>query len=108
MTGQQLDRLIQRSPNTYKVYAIRKKSGGKRIIAQPARETKFVQNWLIQNIFSKLPVHECATAYKEGASIKRNATIHKDNSYIAKFDFKNFFSSIKLDDIVIFLEHHFS
>jgi hypothetical protein len=86
----QLNRLIQRAPYTYKVYSIPKRSGGVRVIAQPAKETKFIQHWLIKNIFEKLPIHQCAMAYKEGSSIKKNATVHKNNSYITKFDFKGF------------------
>lgn len=96
----QLARLIARAPHAYKVYSIPKKSGGTRTVAQPAQETKYVQYWLIENIFSKLPVHECATAYKAGASIKENAAKHKSNSYLSKFDFKDFFPSIKEKDLI--------
>lgn len=94
-------RLIARAPHAYKVYEIPKKSGGTRLIAQPAKEIKYIQHWLIDNIFNKLPVHECASAYKTGASIKSNASRHKKNKYIAKFDFENFFPSIKLSDLVL-------
>jgi RNA-directed DNA polymerase len=95
-----LNRLIQRAPHSYKVYTIPKRSGGLRTIAQPAKETKFIQRWLIQNIFSQLPVHECASAYKVGASIKKNANAHKSHSYITKLDFKDFFPSITSNDLV--------
>ena len=101
-----LNRLIERAPYTYKVYSIPKRSGGIRVIAQPAKETKFIQHWLIKNIFQKLPIHECSMAYKEGASIKNNATAHKSNSYITKFDFENFFTSIKADDLVMHISKH--
>ena len=104
ISQQQLNRLILRAPHTYKVYSIPKKTGGKRIIAQPARETKYLQNWLIQNIFSRLPVHQCATAYRAGASIKVNASRHAKNTYLTKLDFRHFFTSIKSDD----LRAHFS
>lgn len=96
----QLNRLIVRAPYSYKVYNIPKRNGGERIIAQPARETKFIQHWLIQNVFQSLPIHECASAYRVGSSIKKNAAVHRRNSYISKFDFKDFFVSIKSDDLV--------
>lgn len=102
----QLNRLIQRAPHSYKVYTIPKRSGGQRTIAQPAKETKFIQRWLIQNIFSKLPVHECASAYKDGASIKKNANAHKNHSYVTKLDFKDFFPSITSDDLVKHISKH--
>lgn len=99
----QLERLIQRAPNTYKTYTIPKRSGGFRIIAQPARETKLIQNWLISNIFCNLVIHDRATAYRTGASIAKNAEIHKKNSYISKFDFKDFFGSISYAALLKYL-----
>lgn len=102
----QFQRLIARSPHTYKIYTIPKKSGGVRTIAQPAKETKFLQHWLIQNIFGRLPVHDCASAYKAGASIKVNAMAHQKNEYLSKFDFQAFFPSIKAKDLARHLVKH--
>lgn len=99
-------RLIARSPYSYKVYTIPKKSGGVRTIAQPARESKYLQRWLIDNVFTELPLHEAASAYKVDASIKKNAAAHKNNPYIAKFDFQNFFPSIKEADLVKHFSKH--
>ena len=102
----QFTRLLLRSPHTYKIYTIPKKTGGYRTIAQPAKETKFIQHWLIENVFDKLPIHDCATAYKTGASIKKNAIMHQENKYIAKFDFKDFFSSINESNLIAHFEKH--
>jgi RNA-directed DNA polymerase len=104
LTDVQIQRLIIRSPHTYKRYTIPKKSGGVRNIAQPAKETKVIQHWLMDNIFIQLPIHDCASAYKTGASIKANALAHSKNQYISKFDFENFFGSIKYEDLI----NHFS
>jgi RNA-directed DNA polymerase len=102
----QVMHLIARSPYSYKIYAIPKKSGGQRIIAQPAKETKYIQHWLIDNVFSRLPIHQCATAYRTGASIKLNAAAHQNSKYLSKFDFKNFFVSIgEVDLINHFIRH---
>jgi RNA-directed DNA polymerase len=90
-----LNRLILRSPHTYKIYTVSKRSGGLRTIAQPAKETKYLQYWIMSEIFTLLPVHDSAKAYKSGASIKANASVHAKHSYISKFDFKDFFTSIK-------------
>ncbi|RYH00400.1 MAG: RNA-directed DNA polymerase [Alphaproteobacteria bacterium] len=99
LSSEQMVRLIVRSPYTYKTYTIPKKSGGFRVIAQPAKETKLIQRWLISNLFNKLPIHDCATAYKEGSSIKLNANKHRENEFLSKFDFIDFFQSIKEEDI---------
>lgn len=108
LTESQFQRLVARSPYTYKTYTIPKKSGGVRTIAQPAKETKYIQYWLVEKIFSKLPIHDCATAYKTGASIKANANKHKNNQYLSKFDFINFFPSIKEMDLISHLTTHLS
>lgn len=102
----QIMRLVARSPHTYKIYTIPKKTGGVRVIAQPAKETKAIQHWLIDNVFNLLPIHTSATAYKKGASIKVNAYAHANNSYLSKFDFKDFFTSIKAPDLQKHLTRH--
>ncbi|WP_367848757.1 retron St85 family RNA-directed DNA polymerase [Rhodoferax sp. WC2427] len=106
LSEENFDRLVTRSPHSYKIYTIPKKSGGVRTIAQPAKEIKFLQRWLIENVFSKLPIHDCASAYKTGASIKSNANAHKENEYISKFDFENFFPSIKHSDLTKHFKNH--
>ncbi|SDZ55303.1 retron St85 family RNA-directed DNA polymerase [Pseudomonas salomonii] len=100
-------RLIIRAPHTYKKYEILKKDGGSRSIAQPARETKVIQRLLMENLFCYLPVHECAVAYKIGSSIKKNAQQHRQNQFISKFDFRNFFGSITERDIAAHLRYVF-
>ncbi|GIZ13979.1 retron St85 family RNA-directed DNA polymerase [Pseudomonas sp. NCCP-436] len=97
-------RLLQRAPHTYKRYEIDKKSGGKRLVAQPAKETKILQRYLMRVVFNDLPIHECATAYSSGSSVRKNAELHVVNPYISKFDFVDFFGSIKESDLIL----HFS
>lgn len=101
-------RLISRAPYAYKKYKIKKAGGGYREIAQPAKETKFIMHWLMSKYFYKLPVHLCATAYKDGSSIKGNAWAHAKNYYIAKFDFKKFFPSIVGRDLELHFTDFFS
>lgn len=79
---------------------IKKRSGGTRTIQLPYSKVKTVQYWLIYNVFSKLPVHPCAMAYRKGLSILDNAKRHKDNKYFLKLDFKDFFPCIKLTDLI--------
>ena len=95
------------APIRYKSYPIKKRSGGERIISQPAREVKFLQRIFVDEFLSKLPVHSSATAYQKGASIKENATAHAHNNVILKYDFKDFFPSITSDDWVIFCKENY-
>jgi RNA-directed DNA polymerase len=88
----------------YKAYTIPKKTGGLRLIHHPARELKLVQGWLLQNVLVRLPVHEAATAYRVGSSIKRNAEKHVGHNYLLRVDFQDFFPSLKGRDVLAVLE----
>lgn len=93
-----VERLMRHAPIRYKRYAIPKRNGGLRAIAQPAREIKVLQRALIDIFLSGLPIHPVATAYREGMSIRQNAERHSGDGPILKLDFENFFPSIKISD----------
>jgi RNA-directed DNA polymerase len=92
-----VEAIIHQAPVSYKRYTIAKRSGGRRAIAQPAKEVKKLQRLLAMRL-SALPVHDAATAYVRGCSIRDNAERHASNGPILKFDFKDFFPSIKSRD----------
>lgn len=103
-----LESIIRTAPLRYKVFEIPKKDGGVRQVAQPAREVKAIQQWVIREIGPKLPIHKSATAYVSGASILKNAEAHVFSRYMLKLDFENFFPSIRFADILLHLERHCS
>ena len=86
--------IIQDAPLRYKVYAIPKKGGGKRVIAQPARELKLIQRSISRLILEGFPVHAAAMAYREGVGIADNARSHVGKWPILKLDFEKFFNNI--------------
>lgn len=94
ISERELNTLIATAPNRYKVYTIAKRTGGRREIAHPAVELKVAQRAIVREYLRTLPVHENATAYKEGSSIRRNAEAHAHNRAILKYDFRDFFPSI--------------
>jgi len=96
----QLQHIIETAPLRYKVFTIPKRDGTPRVVAQPAREVKAIQRWVVNDLGSVLPLHSAATAYRPGASIKKNAASHVDSNFIMKMDFSNFFPSITFDDLV--------
>ncbi|WP_159726904.1 retron St85 family RNA-directed DNA polymerase [Methylosinus sp. Ce-a6] len=98
--------IIATAPSRYKTYSIPKRRGGERIISQPAREVKFLQRILVEEILSRLPVHDAAMAYREGRSIRDNAAVHAGGGAILKFDFADFFPSIKADDWAAYCRRH--
>ncbi len=93
-----LMQLIATAPARYKQYTIPKRHGGVRIIAQPSRELKALQRYILEHKLSAFPIHPSATAYIKGINIRHNAASHKQNKAILKLDFENFFPSIMVKD----------
>ncbi|EBH6636165.1 retron St85 family RNA-directed DNA polymerase [Salmonella enterica subsp. enterica] len=96
LTEEETKRFIITVPRRYKRFTIAKRNSlDRRLIAQPARQVKSIQRAVLKYIREEIKVHECAFAYEIDRDIKKNASIHKANSYLLKMDFKNFFLSIK-------------
>lgn len=99
--------LIRSAPYRYKVYQIPKREAGKmRTIAQPAREIKPLQYWVMHHVLDVYPVHDAAKAYRKGGCILANAYPHATNRFLLKMDFRDFFPSIKSVDFKRFLREH--
>ena len=87
--------LIATAPSRYKVHYIEKRGGrGRREIAQPTKEIKFLQRMLVKHELATLPIHDAAVAYRAGLSIANHARPHAHGRYLLKLDFKDFFPSI--------------
>ncbi len=92
--------LVATAQFRYKVYPIPKRQPGQfRLIAQPTPEVKLLQRWLISAVFSVLPIHRAAKAYRDKTSIADHATVHAGNRFLLKMDFKDFFHSIVASDV---------
>jgi retron-type reverse transcriptase len=108
-----IQRIMQSAPHRYKNYKIDKRSGGKRLISQPASEVKLLQRAFTELYLSKLPVHSAAMAYRPNKSILDNANAHVGSGSILKMDFKDFFPSIRKANWMSYcaefsiLENHF-
>jgi RNA-directed DNA polymerase len=82
MSPRDLLKVIRSAPRRYKEYDIDKRAPGqKRRIAQPAREVKTLQYWVMSNFLSQFPVHEAATGYREKKSIADNARPHASRRF---------------------------
>ena len=103
----ELLRLIRSAPHRYKVFKIPKRKEGEfRTIAQPAKEVKALQYWVMRHVLNQFDVHPAATAYQKGLSIADNARPHTRGRYLLKLDFSDFFPSIKAKDLDLFLSKH--
>lgn len=95
MPEDELLRFALTMPRRYKKYEILKRNGtDTRLIAQPSKESKFIQSMIIVELRNILPVHNAATAYERGTGIRLNALRHLNSRFLLKMDFKNFFPSI--------------
>lgn len=99
-------RIIDTAPARYSVYPIKKRNGGFRTIAQPSREVKEIQYYILDKKLGKFPVHSSAMAYVKGRNIRQNATSHVASAAILKLDFKEFFPSIRVRDWERFVKSH--
>ena len=91
-------RFLYAAPARYRVFAIPKRNGGSRTIAEPSATLKTIQRYLLAAKLSGAPVHPSAMAYVPGKGIIDNAKAHSSNRYILKLDFTDFFPSIKVKD----------
>jgi len=99
LTERELASLVRSAPRRYKVYQIPKRTPGQfRTIAQPAREVKALQYWVMGNLLETFPIHSSAVGYRRGLNISDNARQHTKGSYLLKMDFLNFFPSLKARD----------
>lgn len=99
-----LESIIRTAPLRYKKFSIPKRDGSLREIAQPAREVKEIQRWIVRDLHPYLPMHDAVAAYEKGCSIVHNANIHRTGRFILKMDFKDFFPSITINDVMRHLE----
>ncbi len=85
----------ERQPH-YITFAIRKRSGGKRLIMAPKRRLKNIQRELLELLVEKLPVADHAHAFRRGRSIRSGAEPHVGKPFVLKLDLKNFFPSVTM------------
>jgi retron-type reverse transcriptase len=98
--------LARTASHRYKIYPIKKKTGGERIIQHPSRELKLIQSWLVDHVLSRFPVHPAAFAYVKHRGIREHANLHRGNNYILKVDCKEFFPSITSADVHLLLQRN--
>jgi RNA-directed DNA polymerase len=101
-----LDQLAQTASHRYKTYTIPKRTGGTRTIHHPSKELKFLQRWLVDNLFAHLHVHESVYSYRPNRSIRQHAEIHRKHNFLLRIDFADFFPSIGSMDIKALLKRH--
>jgi RNA-directed DNA polymerase len=78
----------------YVTFAIRKQSGGQRLIHAPKRRLKAIQRTLHEQLASKLPVSRYAHGFRKGRSVATNAAPHVAKPVVIKLDIADCFPTI--------------
>ncbi|EJB8433886.1 reverse transcriptase family protein [Acinetobacter baumannii] len=90
--------IVFRKIESYRIFAIKKRSGGKRWITVPMPYLMRVQKWINKNILSNSHVlsyiSNNSMAYKKKSSHIKNALVHHGETKLIKLDITNFFESI--------------
>lgn len=94
----------RREVNNYKMFSIRKRSGGRRFIHAVSGQLLPVQQWINSEILQKLAPHDSSFAFNSKGGIKECAALHCGAKWIFKFDIANFFYCInEMDVFKVFL-----
>ncbi|SDN27717.1 RNA-directed DNA polymerase [Desulfonauticus submarinus] len=91
---QTLRKLVARQVNAYRIFRIRKRSSGYRVICVPNKDLLKVQRWIDKFILSNLESSPYSYAFEEGQSIVDCASQHLSCRWLIKIDLRNFFESL--------------
>ncbi|MEH8451837.1 reverse transcriptase domain-containing protein [Klebsiella pneumoniae] len=94
LTPRLISSMIKNPDRYYRIFDMRKKSGGVRKISAPRKFMKVTQYWINDYFLNRLNIHSSCFSYRKGISIHDNAYPHQNNKFIANIDIENYFSSI--------------
>ena len=75
----------------YRLFEVRKKSGGTRVLAAPLPRLKSAQRALLEKLVTKLPIHSAAHGFRRGRDILTGASAHVGKDVLVSVDIKDFF-----------------
>ena len=86
--------IVSRTREGYRLFTIKKRYGGARLIAAPEPILAAVQKWIVNRILINRPVHFASCAYSRGANPIKCAERHLKARWLIKVDIHDFFESI--------------
>lgn len=92
--------VINSNKNHYREFKIPKRSGGTRTITAPYPALLNCQTWIYENILTKVQIHSSAHGFTFNKSIISNAKVHVNQNHFLKIDLKDFFPSIKINQVI--------
>ena len=92
--------LVRHANECYRSVTLKKKNGGVRRVYAPNALLRWTQQEILHRILDALPVSPHATAYRKGMRLTANAAPHCGKRYLLKMDLKDFFPSIRFDQVL--------
>lgn len=107
--GDELQRFLR--PGTgpgapYVEFEIPKATGGMRRISAPRHALKKIQQAILENMLSKLPLHDACHGFVAGRSTVTNASPHLGARVVIKMDLRDFFPSVHYRRVLGLFEHY--
>lgn len=78
----------------YVRFAVKKRSGGERVLSAPHKKLKTIQRWILAEVLNKIPLEDPAHGFVPDRSIVTNATPHVGQEFVVNLDLKDFFPSV--------------
>ena len=78
----------------YVRFAVKKRSGGERVLSSPHEKLKAVQRWILAEVLNRIPLEPNAHGFVPGRGILSNATPHVGTGFVVNLDLKDFFPGI--------------
>lgn len=74
--------------------AVRKRSGGWRLIETPEPHLMALQRRVLRGLLDAVPPHEAAMGFVAGRSVREHAALHAGQPVVLAFDLQDFFASV--------------
>ena len=84
----------KREAANYNLFAIKKRSGGRRFIHAVNGKLFYLQKYINDEILQKVTPHSCSFAFHKSGGIKKCAASHCGCKWLFQFDLKDFFYNI--------------
>lgn len=78
----------------YNYFKLQKRNGTYREIMAPAKDLKYIQKWILENILVQFPLKDSCKGFRKKISIFDNAKVHEKAEVILKVDLLKFYDTI--------------
>ena len=78
----------------YNYFKLQKRNGTYREIMAPAKDLKYIQKWILENILVQFPLKDSCKGFRKEISIYHNAKVHEKAELILKVDLLKFYDTI--------------